>query len=173
MLAANSASPAREFPFHIGYVEPYCTAPPQPVCVTQLDQGLVSSGWAAEKYGAISDMDRYAQLHACMYSNQLPSSPLPSIDFQTKFVLFAFMGPRTSGGYSIQLSSVSRSDDVINVMIQTRSPKPSDYTITIMTNPFAIATIDRCCYSQLRFLDEEGQLLRSVKLSQTNRKAEQ
>ena len=166
VLATNPASPERGFPFPIEQVEPYCTVPPQQVCITQLDQGPMSSGRIAGKYGAVSDADQYARLHACIYSNLFPPPPLPSIDFQTKLVIFAFMDTRISGGYSMKFSSVSRSDDAINVVIQTQSPGPSDLVTKAITNQFAIAKIDRCCYSQLRFLDEEGQLLRSVKLSE-------
>ncbi len=70
-----------------------------------------------------------------------PRPEAPTIDFRKQVVLAVFMGQQTSGGYSIEISSVERSDGMIIASI--RRTRASGMVTMALTQPYHIVSIPR------------------------------
>lgn len=67
----------------------------------------------------------------------------PRVDFHRQMVVAWFMGGRTSGGYSTQITSVSVDGMQVKVDVQTVSPGDGCGSIDVLTSPVDLIVMTR------------------------------
>lgn len=68
-------------------------------------------------------------------------APLPAIDFDKEIVAAVFLGEKPTGGYSIEITRVIRTDRSLVVFYRDHSPAPGAITTQAFTQPFYIVRI--------------------------------
>lgn len=71
-------------------------------------------------------------------SLQSTPPPLPAIDFKNELVIAIFLGEKPTGGYAVEITSAERSDGVLTITYDEKSPRPGGMTIQALTQPFDI-----------------------------------
>jgi PrcB C-terminal len=67
--------------------------------------------------------------------------PPPTVNFDEELVVVIFLGDKPTGGYSVEIGSAERSDGVLTVIYDERSPRTGGMTIQAFTQPFEIIRI--------------------------------
>lgn len=78
--------------------------------------------------------------HKTMYGPP-PPLPTPSIDFTSSLIISIFRGTQSTGGYSIEITSIQEMENRIVVTYETEDPGPSDFVTLALTQPFHIIEI--------------------------------
>ncbi len=76
-------------------------------------------------------------------ASAIPKPSIPPIDFSKSSLIFVSSGRKTSGGYSIEISSVKQKNDYTEVTVTSKGPKPGALTAEALTAPFHIVEIPR------------------------------
>jgi len=90
----------------------------------------------------ITSGEDWANLWEKVHRGTYPQKQLPEVDFSRETVLAVFMGTRSTGGYSIEITRVYKKNNVIKAVAQTSSPAPGDLVTTVITQPFHIVKIN-------------------------------
>lgn len=83
--------------------------------------------------------------------NPLPQ--MPTVDFSSQYVIAAFMGERPSSGYHIEITSLEKRGNILDVYV-TKYETPG--MLTVITNPFYLARVPRGNY-KLNVIEESVQ----------------
>lgn len=73
----------------------------------------------------------------------VPVPPAPAIDFSKESVLVVYMGEKTSGGYSIEVTGVQKENGRLAVSVRQTSPGPGTMTTMALTQPFHMVRIPK------------------------------
>ncbi len=95
-----------------------------------------------KSYSVISSMDQLTQK---LENNQLDNSMianLKNIDFSRHSLLWLSMGQKNTGGYSISVSDIKRSEKKTYVTVKEVGPEPMQPVTMAITNPFAIVLVE-------------------------------
>ncbi len=90
----------------------------------------------------ITSGEDWANLWEKVHRGIYPKKQLPEVDFSRETVLAVFMGTRSTGGYSIEITRAYKKNDVIKAVAETSSPAPGDLVTTVITQPFHIVKIN-------------------------------
>ena len=90
----------------------------------------------------ITSGEDWANLWEKVHRGTYPKKQLPEVDFSRETVLAVFMGTRSTGGYSIEITRVHKNNGVIKAVAETSSPAPGDLVTTVITQPFHIVKIN-------------------------------
>jgi len=73
------------------------------------------------------------------------SSPsnVPSVDFENNMIISVARGLKTTGGYGIEIKSVTETDTEILVYAETTDPSNGDVTLQALTQPFHIIEVQK------------------------------
>jgi hypothetical protein len=92
----------------------------------------------------VRDSAAWNTLWIRIHARQSPIPPLPTVDFTREMVVFASLGTRSSGGYSILLDSASEAGSgAIDVVVRSVSPGPRCGVTAALTEPVDIAKLPR------------------------------
>jgi protease stability complex PrcB-like protein len=80
------------------------------------------SGLTAKSRVVVRDAAEWNAMWTSLSSNVEPRPPVPSVDFARQMVIFASMGTRNSGGYSIGIDGVYDASGDLWVSIRETSP---------------------------------------------------
>lgn len=80
----------------------------------------------------------WKKLHHGFY----PQPALPDIDFSRETILAVFMGTRSTGGYSIEISNIKEHEGKITAIIETESPEPGEMVTMALSQPYHIVKIN-------------------------------
>ena len=83
--------------------------------------------------------DLWEQLHR--YA--IPQPALPEVDFTQHTLLAVFAGEKRSGGYTVRVERVTRTDQAVIVHVAETAPGPGDITIALITYPYQVVKIPR------------------------------
>lgn len=112
------------------------------------------------RFMVISDNANFADVYARTQSHKLKKPQAPSIDFEKKRVLVAFMGQKSTAGYRITFEEkISRTGDTLVVTVNMQSPPQGAALAQVITSPYAMATVERGKYRQIKFIDTDGNTL--------------
>lgn len=67
----------------------------------------------------------------------------PDVDFGSDMVVAVFMGEKATGGYNIEITSVSMNDSQITVEYSETEPDPDGFTTQVITSPAHIVKIKK------------------------------
>ena len=70
-------------------------------------------------------------------------SEIPIVDFEKKMVLAAFLGVRSTGGYSVKIEGIGKRKNKIVVAVREAKPPKNAMVIQAITSPYHIKVVDR------------------------------
>jgi hypothetical protein len=76
-------------------------------------------------------------------SYMLPAPELPPVDFEREMVVALMGGTKTSGGYSVEITSIRKEGDRLVVSFGETGPPPDSVTTSVITYPFHIVKTAR------------------------------
>ena len=112
------------------------------------------SGIRERRREVIADAAEWAELWAEMQAMVMPKPPVPEIDFGSRMVVFASMGERTSGGYTISVLEAAQQDGAMYVVVEEATPGIECITTDVVTTP-AVAVSVPSTASSVLFVDRE------------------
>lgn len=83
----------------------------------------------------------------------VPQDPAPELDFGVTSVVLVAMGSRPTGGYVIEVASVTAGDDTLYVTVRETSPGPECIVTQATTSP-ALAVLVPRVGAEVSFLEE-------------------
>jgi hypothetical protein len=72
-----------------------------------------------------------------------PPPALPKVDFAKQVVIAVTSGEKTTGGYTIEVTKVETKKDAVMVYYKETKPKPTNFTIQVLTQPYHFIRIDK------------------------------
>jgi hypothetical protein len=112
------------------------------------------SGIRERRRDVIADETEWAALWDEMQSLVMPKPPVPAIDFGTRMIVFASMGERTSGGYTISVLEAAEEDGVLYVEIEEATPGIECFTTDVVSTPAVAVSVPRTA-STVLFVERE------------------
>jgi hypothetical protein len=97
--------------------------------------------------------------------------PAPEISFDTRAVVVAFQGQKSSGGYSISIAESHRDGRNLTVRASENVPAPTDITTQALTSPFVAVSIPRPPEASfVKFADNVDNQRQNLPLEPTNKR---
>jgi len=117
--------------------------------VTESDHcGLTAPGLVY--IDSTSDLDKLGRLPA----GNLAMKKLRAIDLENEHLVLVGLGQKSTGGYGLTLVSAEIVDDVLELILDVRSPPPDAMVTQALTTPCAIIAITPEDWEQLRVSGE-------------------
>ena len=91
----------------------------------------------------IQDNETYIQFIESLKLDEWQYANFLKVDFKKKNVLVLYQGQKNSGGYTIDIESVSNNDNTIVVKKSEIGPKKGEMATTVMTAPYCVALIPK------------------------------
>lgn len=91
----------------------------------------------------IQDNEAYIKLIESLKIDESEYSKFLTVDFKKKNVLVLFQGQKNTGGYGIDIESISKVNNTIHVKKKEITPKKGDMVTTVLTSPYCIALIPK------------------------------
>jgi hypothetical protein len=105
---------------------------------------LIGSGGKPEpSLFEIRDEESWRALWQHMMAGHSPAPSRPAVNFDREMLLGAFMGRRSSGGYTIEIVSVRDLGENLHATVVRTSPGPECVRLTVETTPADIVRVDR------------------------------
>lgn len=118
-----------------------------------------------QSFYVLVDPESFRALHASIHAQVLPPRPPPAIDFKKRIVLVAFLGTRPTGGYAIGFGDTATVEGKVATVTVVVDPPPADAILpTMVTTPYALATLRRGDYDQVVFVDSSDSVLERLGL---------
>ncbi len=136
--------------------------------LTHVEAGT-HSALAERTFLVIEGKEDFALWYRDLQAHRLPPPPVPQIDFRQHLALAASMGHQPSGGYGIRIAGAAIDGDTIKVTIVERQPASGTAQITVVTSPYAIATVPRSEVTKVAFVGAGGQTLAVRKVDRLGR----
>jgi hypothetical protein len=71
------------------------------------------------------------------------SGPMPEVNFNTRAVVVAHQGRKSTGGYGISIAAIRREGATLVVRVNEQSPKKGEVVTEALTSPFVAVSIPR------------------------------
>ena len=121
------------------------------------------------RFTVIVEPDSFSRHYSEIHSNEFLPPAMPKINFETHIVLVAYLGLHTTGGHIVGFSDRAKIEkNVATVQVFHSSPSKSDIVPSVLTTPFAIATMPRGTYSKVLFLSAENKEIGQVSIPYSN-----
>jgi hypothetical protein len=91
----------------------------------------------------IQNNETYIQFIESLKLDESEYANFLKVDFKNKNVLVLYQGQKNTGGYAIDIESVSNNDTTIVVKKREIGPKKGEITTTVITTPYCIALIPK------------------------------
>ena len=90
----------------------------------------------------VTSKEEWENLWRKVYKTTFPVPQLPDVDFSRETVLAAFMGTRSTGGFSIEIIRVTEYRGQFKAITKTISPAPGEMVSMALSQPFHIIKVD-------------------------------
>lgn len=77
------------------------------------------------------------------YVSQSAQDKLNKIDFSKDFVIGVFLGEKSTGGYKVEIQSITRVNNTIIIQADLNIPQPDTGRATIGTSPYELISIHK------------------------------
>jgi hypothetical protein len=115
------------------------------------------SGNSEEEYLVIRTNTGWEALWTKHVIFVMPPPPAPGIDFSSELVVCAFMGERSTGGYSISIEQVWAYKGEIHVEVVKHSPPPDTAVVQVVTFPYVFVSMEKTAMDfTFDVTDEDG-----------------
>jgi len=78
-----------------------------------------------------------------MVDNPAVVDQIKTVDFTKAYIVAVFAGPVESGGYSIDVQTISQQGAGVNLQVQVVAPPADRMVPTVISYPYHIVTVDR------------------------------
>ena len=95
--------------------------------------------------------DEWARLWKTMHRQRLPTPPLPEVDFSRQLVIGVFLGERSSGGASVEITAVHRQGEELLAEARATEPSPAELHTMVLTQPCAVVAVTADPEARVRF----------------------
>ncbi len=104
-----------------------------------------SNSGGSEKPGhlLIENNESYIQFIESLKLDESEYANFLKVDFKKKNVLVLFQGQKNTGGYAIDIASVSNNNMTIVVKKNEIEPQKGDMVTTVITSPYCVALIPK------------------------------
>jgi len=126
--------------------------------------GQSGSAGVAPGFAVYADESSFAAAFAAIHAGELPSPPVPGVDFDRWLVAAGFLGQHPTAGYGIDLASARVEGDRLVVTVVRRAPPAGAITAQVITTPYCLVRLARGGGRTVRFVDEAGQRLAELPL---------
>jgi hypothetical protein len=117
------------------------------------------------RFLVISRQDAFVEVYRQIGSLRLPKATPPVIDFERYRVLITFMGQKTTAGYGIRFGeAVVQRGETVEVKVLSSTPPQGAILAQVVTNPYAIAIVEKGRYTTVTFFDESGAVIERVEV---------
>ncbi len=138
-------------------------APPSkvvnPLPITRLTPGgapAQQSGLQLATRTVVDDAATFETLWRQAFSTTGDTLPLPAVDWAKEKVVFAALGNRPSGGYSVAVLEAQQQGDELKITVETTTPGANCMTASVLTQPVDVVSIPRPAAGVLiRFVERE------------------
>lgn len=86
----------------------------------------------------INDQESFEVFWKELHSNQEPLPEMPDVDFGEITVIAAMMGVQSTGGFTIEISQISRAENVVGVKINEVEPGANCFLTQVLTAPYHV-----------------------------------
>lgn len=113
-----------------------------PIPMRELATGFrYNIGVAERQRSVIRSQSEWSMLYSRLSQGRQPVPEVEPVDFLREVVIFASMGGRSSGGYSITIEEVRRTPDATYVLVHERSPGRGCVVTLAFTAPTAAVAV--------------------------------
>lgn len=119
-----------------------CSAESRELPFRSVDKGEYS-GHAARKNYVITTIGGWERVWNETHQNRIPAPSPPMVDFARKMVIAVFQGTRKSGGYAVEISRVTETEEALEVFVKETFPPPGSMVTLALTNPYHIIEIQK------------------------------
>jgi hypothetical protein len=106
-------------------------------------KGVSANGIVERTALVVNDADGFLSVWEMIAQGVFPAPEAPSVDFETKTVIFVSSGVMPSGGYDVEIEGIVAADGGLDVYVLAHEP-PEDATVTAaLTQPYHGVTIDK------------------------------
>ena len=124
------------------------------VQMTVVEKGSYSGMEQAQNI-LIKSAEEWASVWKNLHKTKSPAPAKPEIDFETQYVVAAFMGMRSNGGYSIEISDIQLADDMLQVKVLHHKAGKDCLTTMAIVHPYHLVTIEKSSIKDAEFTVEE------------------
>lgn len=110
-----------------------------PVSFTVLAEGTNASGVSERKNYAVYTEEDFARLWAMAYGTD--GQAMPSIDFDSQYVIGVFAGQKPTGGHTIEVASITDASSIRTVSMALTRPGEGCMTLQALTSPFQLIAV--------------------------------
>lgn len=89
----------------------------------------------------ITNQDDWYSFYKKFGSNRLPAPEAPEVNFEENYVIISLMGMRTSGGYKVEINSMSQVGKTVKVKLTNIGPGEKCMVTDALTQPYVFALI--------------------------------
>lgn len=112
------------------------------------------SGITESRRAVIVDAEEWTALWDRIVTFVAPKPPAPPIEFDSRMVVFASMGERSSGGYSISVLEAAEEEGTLYVVVEESTPGVECMTTDVVTTPAVAVSVPRTA-STVLFVERE------------------
>ncbi len=139
----------------------------QQVAWETLAQGQKAVGFDKPQYLLVNSQDQLTNLWYKAYGSQLTVPPVPSIDFSRETVLAVFDGQKSTGGYGLQVRSVTVENGELYVDLVKQQPQQGQVTTQSLTSPWLLIHVLRGGFDVAWFRNpDDGSLIAVARATQ-------
>lgn len=109
------------------------------VSFSVLAEGTNASNVSERKNYAVYTEEDFARLWAMAYGTD--TSGMPSVDFDTQYVIGVFAGQKSSGGHTIEVASVTDADSIRTISMALTRPGEGCVVSQALTSPFQLIAV--------------------------------
>ena len=121
-----------------------CTASTkEEIPFTVVAEGDTAADYPDQQGVVVASPSEWETLWEQLHRYTIPRPTLPEVDFTQHTLLAVFAGEKRSGGYTIQIERVTRTDQAVIVRVTETAPGPEDITTALITYPYQVVKIPR------------------------------
>ncbi len=99
-------------------------------------------GFTTPQIRVIKEEQALREVYGQINKTRKPGFILPKVDFKKETVVAIFMGEKNTGGYAVNVTSVTHKSNTILVTVKETQPKANAMVITALTQPFCVIKIN-------------------------------
>lgn len=129
-------------------------------------RGSQAIGFSGRSFLLVGKQDEFTSLWNRAYGSQLNVPPLPSIDFGRESIVAIFQGSQPSGGFGVDVASVSEENGELYLDVSFTSPPPGAITTQALTSPWVMVRVLRGGYNVVWLRDaDSGELIGAARVT--------